>query len=82
MNDFTNHVTLSSTTQTAEEVQVPVDFAKLKKANPHIYAWINIENANVDYPILQHETDDSYYLNYNLDGTKGYPGCIYTEKIN
>ncbi len=38
--------------------------------------------TDVSYPILQHPTDDSYYLNYNLDGTQGYPGCLYTELIN
>lgn len=32
--------------------------------------------------MLQHPTDNYYYLNYNLDGSKGYPGCIYTEDYN
>ncbi len=59
-----------------------IDWEKLWEENDDIYAWIYIPNTNIDYPILQHETDDSYYLEYNLDGTKGYPGCIYTEKIN
>ena len=32
--------------------------------------------------MLQHPSDDSYYLKYNMNGTRGYPGCIYTEKAN
>lgn len=56
-----------------------LDWEELWETNEHIYAWIYIPNTNVDYPVLQHPTDDSYYLNYNLDGSKGYPGCIYTE---
>lgn len=59
-----------------------LDWEELWKQNKDIYAWIYIPGTNVDYPILQHETDDSYYLNHNLDGTRGYPGCIYTEKMN
>lgn len=59
-----------------------LDWEALWEQNEDIYAWIYIPGTNVDYPILQHETDDSYYLEYNLDGTKGYPGCIYTERIN
>lgn len=59
-----------------------LDWEYLWEQNEDIYAWIYIPGTNVDYPILQHQTDDSYYLNYNLDGSKGYPGCIYTEKIN
>ncbi len=60
-----------------------VDIAALKEElNPDIYAWIYIPDSQIDYPVLQHATDNSYYLNYNIDGSKGYPGCIYTENYN
>lgn len=58
----------------------PVDFSSLWEINEDVYAWITIPGTIIDYPILQHKTDDSYYLNYNIDGTEGFPGCIYTEK--
>lgn len=65
-------------------VEIPnleVDLANLQETqNPDIYAWIYIPGTKVNYPVLQHPTDDSHYLNYNLDGSKGYPGCIYSEK--
>ena len=50
--------------------------------NEDIYAWIYIPDTMIDYPVLQHPTDNTYYLNYNLDGSRGYPGCIYTENYN
>lgn len=53
-----------------------------REVNPDIYAWITIPGTEIDYPILQHPEDNTYYLNYNLDGTRGYPGCIYTENYN
>ncbi len=60
-----------------------VDFADLQaNTNEDIYAWIYIPDTAIDYPILQHPTDNTYYLNYNLDGSRGYPGCIYTEDYN
>lgn len=59
-----------------------LDWGALRQVNPDIYAWIYIPGTKVDYPILQHPTDDSYYLKYNLNGTRGYPGCIYTERLN
>lgn len=62
--------------------QKQLDWNELKKVNPDIYAWICIPGTQVDYPMLQHPTDNTYYLNYNMNGTRGYPGCIYTEKIN
>lgn len=62
--------------------QKAFDWDALHAVNPDIYAWIAIPGTNIDYPILQNATDDAYYLQYNMNGTKGYPGCIYTEKIN
>lgn len=60
-----------------------VDFAALQEDTcADIYAWISIPDTRIDYPVLQHPSDDTYYLNYNLDGSKGYPGCIYTEREN
>ena len=71
-----------------EEMGVPipekeVDFVDLQEnTNEDIYAWIHIPDTKIDYPVLQHPTDNSYYLNHNLDGSRGYPGCIYTEDYN
>ncbi len=50
-----------------------VDFTALQEdTNADIYAWIYIPDTRIDYPVLQHPSDDTYYLNYNLDGSKGY----------
>lgn len=59
-----------------------LDWNALQEENEHIYAWIYIPGTKVDYPILQHPTEESYYLDTNIDGSKGYPGCIYTDYIN
>lgn len=64
------------------EVVIPIDFATLQAQNPHVYAWIQIPDTNINYPILQHPEDNSYYLEHNMDGSEGYPGCIYTELYN
>lgn len=65
-------------------IEIPpknLDWDALHEECGDIYAWIYVPDTDVDYPVLQHPTDDSYYLNYNMDGSKGFPGCIYTEKI-
>jgi len=67
-------------------IEIPeknIDFKELQSStNQDIYAWIYIPETRIDFPIVQHPTDNEYYLNYNLDGSKGYPGCIYTENYN
>ena len=60
-----------------------IDFDNLHNTvSEDIYAWIYLPNTNIDYPVLQHPTDNAYYLEHNLDGSEGYPGCIYTENYN
>ena len=60
-----------------------IDFAAAQEMNPDVYAWIWIPGTNIDYPILQSETeDDAYYLNHTIEKKEGLPGTIYTEKYN
>ena len=59
-----------------------IDWDELHSQNPDIYAWIYIPGTSIDYPILQHPEEKSYYLNHNIDGSEGYPGCIYTQNVN
>ncbi len=65
-----------------EPVEIPIDFKALKERNPDIYAWIDIDHLNIHYPILQHPTNDSYYLYHTVDHASGLPGSVYTEKLN
>jgi len=65
-----------------EILENPVDFEALGKRNPDIYAWISIPGTAVNYPLVQSADDDSYYLNHTVEGVKGYPGSIYTERLN
>ncbi len=61
----------------------PIDFEKLQaEENADIYAWIRMDDTVIDYPVLQHPTDDTYYLMHNPDHSYGYPGCIYSELYN
>lgn len=62
--------------------QKNLNFNELQKTNPDIYAWIYIPGTSVDYPVLQHPTDDTFYLEHNIDGSAGLPGCIYSELLN
>jgi sortase B len=68
-----------------ENVEIPakeLDFKELELVNPDIYAWIYIPDSGIDYPILQHPTIESYYLDRGVDGKKLNMGSIYTDYIN
>ena len=63
-------------------VEIPIDFKALQKQNPDVYAWIQIPETAVDYPVLQHSEDNGYYLNHTISGEKKAEGAIFTENYN
>lgn len=65
-----------------EPIEIPIDFAALKEINPDIYAWIEIPDTQIAYPVLQSTLDDEYYLNRTVDLQEGYPGSIFTQLSN
>lgn len=83
--EMTEQVTETEEAESTEDEKIycePVyDFEELEAENEDIYAWIVVPGTMVDYPVLQSKTDN-YYLDYNIDHTKGYPGCIYTNSCN
>ena len=67
--------------ENGEESQV--DIAKLRETNEDIFAWINVPNTSIDYPVLQSsDGDDSFYINHNVDKEADPKGAIYTECAN
>lgn len=58
------------------------ELKKLHEKNNDVYAWIEVPGTKIDYPILQHENDDEYYLYHDMDGDENTYGSIFTEPIN
>lgn len=64
-----------------EKVVIPIDFQTLQGQYPDAYAWINIPDTPVDYPVMQSSDDrgEDYYLDHTIDGEANLPGAIYTQ---
>lgn len=73
---------VKSTDEKKEPVVIPVDLDKLMKKYPDVYAWIRIPGTDIDYPIVQSENDNSYYLNHTIEGKEKIEGAIFTEDFN
>ena len=52
---------------------------ELQKQNPDIIGWLEIENTNINYPVLQ-GTDNSYYMNHNYKKKQTKSGSIFLDK--
>ena len=68
-------------TPTPTPYSPPEALMESRALNPHVIAWLDIPGSSVSYPILLHPTEDNYYLNINIDGSYGYPGCIYVNSM-
>lgn len=88
---YNNHINETPTDTTVpttvsevqQKVENPIDFASLQAANSEIYAYIKIEDTNVDYPIVQSATDDEFYLRHTAeDKSWSASGAVYTESVN
>lgn len=54
---------------------------KTSHENSDVYAWVTVGGTKIDYPIVQHPTDDSYYLHHDVQQQETEYGAIFTEKV-
>ncbi|MCC8072702.1 MAG: class B sortase [Clostridiales bacterium] len=80
----TTGVATTAASDTDEELaDNPIDFASLQEGNDEIYAWLKIDDTNVDYPIVQSATNDEFYLKHKAeDKSWSASGAVYTELTN
>lgn len=51
---------------------------ELLERNPDVIGWIQIPNTNIDYPVLQGDTNDTY-LRHDIDGNYLVAGSIFVD---
>ncbi len=87
-SEYTSPVTEAESAETEETEEAtelednPINFDELIAVNPDVYAWIRIPNTNIDYPVAQSSSDDSFYLSHNINKEYEFAGMIYTEMKN
>lgn len=52
---------------------------ELQKENSDIVAWLQIENSNINYPVLQGK-DNSYYMTHNYKKEYSVDGSLFLDK--
>jgi sortase B len=74
----------ASINETEEEsvYESPVDFEALWAVNEDVCAWLYIPGASISMPIMQHPTDNSYYLTHDAEKNSSSSGAIFIEDYN
>lgn len=71
-----------SDTETVSDYQSPVDFESLWKVNTDIKGWLEIPETEITYPVLRHDTENTFYLNHDSEGEYSAYGSIFMENYN
>ena len=60
---------------------INVDFTQLLEKNSDTVAWINMENTNINYPVVQTNNND-YYLTHSYDNNYNEAGWVFLDYRN
>ena len=64
-----------------KESYLQINWDELLQRNKDVKAWIQIPNTNVNYPVLQGETNDTY-IHSDIDHNKLSAGSIFIASEN
>ena len=87
VNEVDENIVLQNETATEDEASpiVPdktdrmLKLEELQKENADVVGWIEIENTDISYPVLQ-GTDNSYYMTHNYKKGYSFNGSIFLDK--
>ena len=73
--------TIDEFVEIEEGILSGIDMARIRKVNKDVVAWIEIEDTNINYPVLQGK-DNEYYLNRNYEKQYLVAGSIFVDAFN
>lgn len=56
-------------------------YDKMKEINSDYKFWVEVENTNISYPVVQ-GTDNNHYLHYDFNNQKNSSGTIFMDTSN
>ena len=82
VKENTTSATVADSTKSDDSADNPIDFKKLQKINPEIFGWIYIPDTKIDYPLLQSNERDDFYLHKDIYRNYKFAGSLFCEYCN
>lgn len=74
-----NEISIDTSKVTEQKTERMLQLEELQKGNQDIVAWFEIEDTNINYPVLQ-TTDNDYYLTHNYKKEEQKGGSLFLDK--
>lgn len=74
-----NELKIDNTQVTEQNTERILKLKELQKENEEIIGWLEIEDTNINYPVLQANNND-YYLTHNYKKEKASTGSLFLDK--
>ena len=74
-----NNIRIDESKITENKTERMLQLQELQKENEEIIGWLEIEETNINYPVLQ-ASDNDYYLTHNYKKEKASTGSIFLDK--
>ena len=71
-------ISTENTEEQKQETERILQVKQLQEQNADIIGWLEIENTNINYPVLQ-GTDNSYYMTHNYKKENSKNGSIFLD---
>ena len=71
-------ITTEDIEEKTQETERMLQVKQLQEQNTDIVGWLEIENTNINYPVLQ-GTDNSYYMTHNYKKENSKNGAIFLD---
>lgn len=70
------------TVQEEEQLEILPKYEQKYKENNDFYGWIEIEDTNIDYPVMYTPQNPNFYINRNFIKNESELGSIYIDGSN
>lgn len=78
-SNLLNTINIDNSQVNTKKTERMLKVEELQKENSDIVGWIEIEDTNINYPVLQ-AADNSFYMNHNYKKEENTYGSIFLDK--
>ena len=82
ISEYTDDITAQEEYIDPSSLTILPQFADIYQRNTDLIGWLTIDNTVINYPVMQIEGDNSYYLSHSFDKNSDKNGTLFVDGRN